>query len=134
MLIERILPLTIAGKSGSRDIDLLGNRGEYGSGNLFHFHECATRKLQQGQLDGEPKAIRSSSSTIDQRSLFLGKCVVTCNISIREVRGNLCQCVTLLRVEVRRDLVISRHVRRLSNFALFVSYCLLGVNTTTWGR
>src|SRR5438874_3531137 len=100
MLIERILPYTIAGKGRSRNIDLFSNCVEHCSGNLFHFHEGATRKLQQGELDCEPQAIRRSSSTIDEFPFLLSKRVVTCNVSIRKVRGNLCQRVTLLRVEV----------------------------------
>ena len=119
-------------RRSSRDIDLLSNCGEYGSGNLFYFHKGTTRKLQEGQLDGKSNAIRCPSSTIDQLTLFLGKGVMTCNVSVREVRGNLCQGVALFRVEIRWDFVISRHSKLFSNFALVVSYCLLGVNKTAW--
>ncbi len=104
--------------------------------NLFHFHEGATRKLQEGQLDSEPQTVGRTSSTIDEVSLFFSKGVVSGNVSIREVQGNLGQCVTLLRVEVRRDLVISRHGRCFSSFALVVAYCLLTrqSNRLRWER
>jgi hypothetical protein len=125
VLIERIFSVAIAGKSGGWNTNLLSDSSKHWSGNLFHFHERATREPQEGKLDREPEPIRSSSSTIDELSLFLGKRVVAGDISIREVRWDLSQGVTLFRVEVRRDLVISGHGRRLSSFASFVSYCLL---------
>src|SRR5712692_9109282 len=72
-----------------------GNRGEHGPGNVLHFHEGTIGKLQEGKLDREAQAIRSSSPSIDEFPLFLGKRVIAGNISFREVKGNLCQRVTL---------------------------------------
>src|SRR5438270_6065629 len=74
-------------RRSSRQIDLLSNCGEYGSGNLFYFHKGTTRKLQEGQLDGKSNAIRCPSSTIDQLTLFLGKGVMTCNVSVKRSEG-----------------------------------------------
>jgi hypothetical protein len=111
---------------------LIGNRSEHWPGNLLHFHECATRKPQKGELHGEPQAIRSSSAAMNELSFFLGKRIVACNISVGEVRRDLRQCMSLFGVEVGRDLVVSGHSKCLSNFALFVSYRLLGVNKTAW--
>src|SRR2546421_5063692 len=125
MLIQRIFALAIAGKSGSRNLDLLGDGSKHWLGNVLYFHEGATGKLQEGKLDREAWAIRSSSPAIDEFPLFLSKRVIACNVSFREVSGNLCEGVTLFRVEVRWNLVISRHGRGLSSFALFVSYCPL---------
>ena len=133
MFIEGIFSLTIAGEGRSRDIDLLGNRGEHDSGNLFDFHKGATRKLQEGQLDSEPQAVGRGSSTINKVSLFFGKRVVSGNVTIREVRGNLGQCMTLLWVEIHRDLVISRHGRCFSSFALVVAYSLLARQSSCLG-
>jgi hypothetical protein len=118
---ERIFPPfrpSLPLREGAKGVDFPENARIVGRNDS---HRSAGRELQQGQLDGEPKAIRSSSSTINQFSLFLGKGVVTSNISIGKVRGNLCQGVALFRVEVRRDLVISRHGRYLPSLALFVS-------------
>jgi hypothetical protein len=52
VFVEGIFSLTIAGEGRSRDIDLLGNRGEHGSGNLFPTG-CATR-LQQVSRKSNP--------------------------------------------------------------------------------
>jgi hypothetical protein len=77
--------------------------------------------MEEGKLNCEAKTIRRTPTTIDEVEFFLSKGVIPGNITIREVRGDLCEGETLLWIQVRWDLVISRHGEKFSNFALFLT-------------
>jgi hypothetical protein len=55
---------------------------------LFHLRDGPSGEPQHGELDGEPKLVRSPSAVLDDRKVVGGKGIIAGDLAIREVVGN----------------------------------------------